>query len=124
MKAPEETDGCSHTERKRTPDDQQPGHHVSRLTWAAAMQRTFKIDALHCSRCGGRREIIAMIPSGDIATKILAHLKLPVAAEGFLPIRAPPWANDFGWTEACSGRTNGAPEAAPEADLDALDDAA
>ncbi len=120
-KEPEETAGCSHAEHKHKPDDQQPGHHVSRLTWAAAMQRSFKIDALHCDRCGGRREVIAMIPSGEIATKILAHLKLPVAAEGFLPIRAPPWADDFGRAEAGSGRTNGA----PIADLDdALDAAA
>jgi hypothetical protein len=40
--------------------------------------------------------LIATIPEGEIATKILAHLKLPVTAEGFLPIRAPPW-EDFGW---------------------------
>ena len=32
----------------------------------------------------------ALIPSGEIATKILSHLKLPLTAEGFLPIRAPP----------------------------------
>ncbi len=105
----EKTGCCSLGQHKPKPDDQQPGHHVSRLTWASAMQRAFKIDTLHCDRCGGRREVIAMIPSGEIATKILAHLKLPVAAEGFLPIRAPPWADDFEWAEADSGRTNGAP---------------
>ncbi len=100
------------------------------------MQRTFQIDALqhfsdapasirlHVFGGGGliwrAAEIIAMIPPGDIATKILAHLKLPKAAKGFLPIRAPPWADDFAWAEAGSGRTNGA----PVPDLDALDDAA
>ena len=31
-----------------------------------------------------------MIPEGVIATRILAHFKLPVDAQGFLPIRAPP----------------------------------
>ena len=55
------------------------------------MRRAFKIDVLACSECGGRREVIALIPEGAIATRILAHLKLPVEAEGFLPIRAPPW---------------------------------
>ena len=42
----------------------------------------------------------ALIPSGEIATKILSHLKLPLTAEGFLPIRAPPWGKDFGWLAA------------------------
>ena len=72
-------------------DEIRPGHAVSRLTWSEAMKRTFKLDVLHCDRCGGRREVIALIPEGEIATRILAHLKLPVDAQGFLPIRAPPW---------------------------------
>ena len=29
-----------------------------------------------------------------MATKILRHLTLPVDAQGFLPIRAPPWDAD------------------------------
>jgi hypothetical protein len=44
---------------------------------------------------GGRREVIALIPEGAIAVRILAHLKLPVEVEGFLPIRAPPWDPSF-----------------------------
>ncbi len=63
------------------------------------MRRTFKLDVLECP-CGGRREVIALIPSGEIATKILAHLRLAVTAESFLPIRAPPWADDLGWSAA------------------------
>ncbi len=86
---PEET--CAHDKQAPKPDDIQPGHAVSRLTWSEAMKRTFKLDVLHCDRCDGRREVIALIPEGDIATRILAHLKLPVDAQGFLPIRAPPW---------------------------------
>ena len=63
------------------------------------MRRTFKLDVLHCVR-GGRREVIAVLPSGEIATKILTHLRMLVTAEGFLPIRAPPWGEDFGWAAA------------------------
>ncbi len=63
---------------------------LSRLSWSQVMRRTFKLDLLECP-CGGRREVIALIPSGEIATKILAHLRLAVTAESFLPIRAPPW---------------------------------
>ena len=55
------------------------------------MKRTFKLDVLHCDLCGGRREVIALIPEEEIDTRILAHLQLPVDAQGFLPIRAPPW---------------------------------
>jgi hypothetical protein len=60
------------------------------------MRRVFSNDVLHCEKCGGRRKLIAAIAEGEIAVKILAHLKLPIEAEGFLPIRAPPW-DDFGW---------------------------
>ena len=59
------------------------------------MRRTFKLDVLKCA-CGGRCEVIALIPSGEIATKILVHLRLRVTAESFLAIRAPPWTEDFG----------------------------
>jgi hypothetical protein len=56
---------------------------------------------MNCEKCGGRRKLIATIPEGEIARKILAHLKLPVNAEGFLAIRAPPW-EDFGWAYAAN----------------------
>ena len=93
-KEPCEHTDCEHAKPDSKLDDIQPGHKVSRLTWSQAMRRAFKIDTLSCS-CGGRREVIALIPEGAIATKILAHLKLPIDAEGFLPIRAPPWDADF-----------------------------
>ena len=92
-------DACAHAERELQPDDTQPGHALSRLSWSQAMRRTFKLDVLQCT-CGGRREVIALIASGEIATKILAHLRLPVTAESFLPIRAPPWTEDYGWLAA------------------------
>ena len=86
---------CEHAKAEPQPDELKPGHKVSRLIWSQAMRRTFKLDVLSCEKCGGQREMIALIPSGEIAAKILAHLKLPVDAEGFLPIRAPPWDPDF-----------------------------
>ena len=63
----------------------------SRMCWSDLMKRVFAYDVLKCDKCGGRRKLIATIPEGEIAVKILAHLKLPIEAEGFLPIRAPPW---------------------------------
>ena len=94
-----DSNACEHAEREARPDDTQPGHALSRLSWSQAMRRTFRLDVLQCA-CGGRREVIALIASGEIATKILAHLRLPVTAESFLPIRAPPWTEDYGWLAA------------------------
>ncbi len=71
-------------------DETQPDHAVSRPSWSEAMKRTFKLAVPQCV-CGCRREVIALIPSAEIATKFLAHLRPPVRAEGFLPIRAPPF---------------------------------
>ena len=73
------------------PTDPASGHSPAAGLRLEAMKRTSKLDVLHCDHCGGRREVIALIPEGEIATRILAHLKLPVDAQGFLPIRAPPW---------------------------------
>jgi hypothetical protein len=63
--------------------------------------RVFAWDVLKCEGCGGKRRLIATIAEGAIATRILTHLNLPVTAEGFLPIRAPPW-EDFGWAYAAN----------------------
>ena len=56
------------------------------MPWHLLMRRVFAYDVLHCEKCGGRRSVIATIPEGDIAQKILAHLKLPLEAEGFLAL--------------------------------------
>jgi hypothetical protein len=79
----------------------EPRPAPSRMPWHELMRRVFAWDVLHCDGCGGRRRLIATIPEGEIATKILGHLNLPVTAEGFLPIRAPPW-EDFGWAYAAN----------------------
>ena len=49
----------------------------TRLTWAQALRAAFKIDILTCEKCGGTKQVIAAIPAGAIATKILRHLGLP-----------------------------------------------
>ena len=49
----------------------------TRLTWAQALRAAYKIDILTCEKCGGTKQVIAAIPAGAIATKILRHLGLP-----------------------------------------------
>ena len=65
--------------------------HELRMSWAQAMARAFKIDVLECA-CGGRRELLALIPAGETASKILAHLKLPSKPPAFARARPPPTA--------------------------------
>ena len=49
----------------------------TRLSWAQAMKAAWKTDVLHCDNCGGTKQVIAAIPPGAIATKILKHIGLP-----------------------------------------------
>ena len=41
------------------------------------MKAAFRKDVLDCDKCVGTKQIIAAIPPGPIATKILRHLGLP-----------------------------------------------
>ena len=77
------------------------------MPWHLLMRRVFAYDVLHCEKCGGKPSVIATIPEGEIAQKILAHLKLP--------IRAPPWEDPA----ASSGQACGWAYAANE---DAVDE--
>ncbi len=61
-----------------------------RLDWAALLQRVFKLDALECDRCGGRRRVLAFVTDRRVARAILARLGLPTDAPVMRPARAPP----------------------------------
>lgn len=61
-----------------------------RLAWATLLRRVFAIDVLHCERCGGRRQLVALIQTPQVAEKILAHLGLSTRAPAAAPARAPP----------------------------------
>ena len=41
------------------------------------MKAAFKKDVLHCDKCRGTKQVIAAMPPGAIASKILRHLSLP-----------------------------------------------
>ena len=73
--------GCA----QASPDDQS-----KRMRWAELLKRTFLIDVLECHRCGGRRELIAVIKDGNTVTKILDHVGITSTAPSFHPARAPP----------------------------------
>ena len=66
------------------------------IAWAELLRRVFKLDLLHCLRCGGRREVIALIKSPLQARRILESLGLDTESYEPLPARASPqleWAS-------------------------------
>ncbi len=58
--------------------------------WAELMKRVFEIDVLHCTRCGGRRRLIALITDSLVARRILRQLDLPSEPPPPAPARPPP----------------------------------
>jgi hypothetical protein len=58
-----------------------------RLTWSQLMLRVFEADVLECSRCGGRRELIAVITQPDVIVAFLSSLGLPTRAPPMAPAR-------------------------------------
>jgi hypothetical protein len=72
------------------------------LPWAELLRRVREIDVTQCSRCPGRRRVIAFITDSAVVTAILAHLGLPTQPPPMAPARAPPNAHlPFdGWSDA------------------------
>ena len=46
------------------------------LSWAALMARVFELDVLRCTRCGGRRRLVAVYPGGQRLRDLLERLGL------------------------------------------------
>jgi hypothetical protein len=70
-----------------------PPRHLA-MSWAARLQRVFRVEIDRCARCGGRLEIIASIEQPAVIARILAHLQHrsaePSQVELPLGARAPP----------------------------------
>ena len=56
-----------------------------RLAWAELLKRTFAIDVLRCVRCGGRRELLAVVMKPEAVVAILTHLGLDTDDAGPRP---------------------------------------
>jgi hypothetical protein len=66
------------------------GRRARGRLWADLMQRTFGVDVLACTRCGGRLRLIALIEQAAVIQRILRHLGLPDTMPTPRPARAPP----------------------------------
>ncbi len=60
-----------------------------RLPWSDLLARVFATDVLRCP-CGGRRKVVAFIPSSREATEILERLGINATAPPLPPARVPP----------------------------------
>jgi hypothetical protein len=45
-----------------------------RLDWAGLLQRTFALGGFRCTRCGGRRRVLASLTNPPVVQAILAHV--------------------------------------------------
>ena len=61
-----------------------------RRTWARLLFRVYGVDALRCSRCGGRMRVIAFISEPSVVEQILRHVGLWGAGRARGPPRGPP----------------------------------
>lgn len=67
-----------------------PVSRAALRTWAALMQRTFRIDVLACPKCAGRMKLIAVLLDTRVVRRILEHLGLPADPPRITFARAPP----------------------------------
>lgn len=57
------------------------------MPWSALLARVFYLDALLCTKCGGRRKVLAFLTDPSVVRKILAHLGLETRALPVVPAR-------------------------------------
>jgi hypothetical protein len=70
------------------------------VPWSRLLRRTYAVDVLACTRCGGRLRLLSAITEKATAQKILEHLGLP--AELTVPRARSPDEELFAWAEAPS----------------------
>ena len=80
-----------------TRDEPEPAARPSaRIPWADLMKRTWGVDLLLCTSCGGKRRVVACVFSSVVTAEILTHLGLPAHPLGLAPARDPPQHEMYG----------------------------
>lgn len=70
--------------------DEPTPHSPSRIPWAELLKRTWGVDLLTCSHCGGKRRVVACAFSSVATAEILIHLGLPAHPLALASARDPP----------------------------------
>ena len=61
-----------------------------RLDWAGLLRRTFALDVFLCTRCGGRRRVLAYLTNPTVVRAILAHVGEPTHVAPLAAAQGPP----------------------------------
>ena len=64
-------------------------------SWSELLKRSFAIDIMKCSACGGQMRLISHIEEPIVIARILGHLGLPQESPKIYPARAPPQQTEF-----------------------------
>ena len=60
------------------------------LSWAQLLLRVFFVDALVCTKCGGRMTVIALLTDPLVVRRVLEHLQIPATPPPIWPARSDP----------------------------------
>ena len=60
-----------------------------RVDWASLLRRSFDVDVMACTKCGGRLRVLAVITERESVRRILDHLGAPVDAPSRARARDP-----------------------------------
>ena len=60
------------------------------MPWAELLKRTWKIDVLHCEKCGGRLKLVAMVTDPGSIHRFLTGVGLPTGPPGTGPSTTAP----------------------------------
>ncbi len=77
-----------HAETTEAPDAEPAPS--AKVPWAELLKRVYNVDALACSRCGGRLSWISVITEPPVVRRILEHLELPADLPKTASARDPP----------------------------------
>jgi hypothetical protein len=98
--APENTHSADGARESRAQDRAQGR---ARLGWAQLLYRVLFLDALLCTKCGGRMKVLAFLSDPAVVARILQHLKIPATAPPLSPARAcqvdPLWTDHEPWLD-------------------------
>ena len=68
-----------------------PAKSAAYRPWAQLLARTFAVDVLRCSACGGRMRLLAMITQPASVARLLAATGEPTEVPSRSPSRGPPY---------------------------------
>ena len=89
-------------EKKNAPKLPFPGQEK----WAELLRKSFAIDILKCSQCGGKMKILVAIMDGRVIKAILENQGLPSEKPKLFPARAPPQKESQSDFDFCQIPTN------------------